>query len=90
MPIYAGPLAYEVPADAPPLFVAVAIDDRELMTTTATGLLNKWKKAGRSAELHVFPDGGHGFGMNKRGFSCDVWTDLMEAWMKRQGLIGGS
>ncbi len=91
IPIYAvAPEGYRVPADAPPLFIAVAHDDRERMTGTATGLLNNWKKANLPAELHVFADGGHGFGMNKKGKSCDAWTDLLAAWMKRMGLLEGN
>jgi acetyl esterase/lipase len=88
VPIYAVAPAYKVPADAPPVFAAVAYDDREMMTSAATGLMDGWKKAGRPAEVHIFGDGGHGFGMNKKGKSCDVWTDLLEAWMKRLGLLG--
>lgn len=88
IPIYAVAPEYSVPADAPPLFIAVAYDDRDRMTSTATGLMDNWKKAGIPAELHVFADGGHGFGMNKKGKSCDIWTDLLAAWMKRLGLVG--
>lgn len=88
IPIYAvAPEGYRVPPDAPPLFIAVAYDDRERMTGTATGLMDNWKKANLPAELHVFLDGGHGFGMNKKGKSCDIWTDLLAAWMKRLGLL---
>ncbi len=88
MPIYAvAPQGYRVPDDAPPLFLAVAFDDREMMTTSATGLLDAWKKANIPAELHVFIDGGHGFGMNKKGKACDAWTGLMEDWMRRLGLL---
>lgn len=88
MPIYAvAPEGYRVPADAPPLFIAVADDDNERMTTTATGLLDNWKKAKRPAELHVFADGGHGFGMNKKGKACDAWTDLLAQWMARTGVL---
>jgi len=88
IPIYAvAPEGYRVPEDAPPLFLAVAMDDNERMTATATALLNAWKKAKRPAELHVFSDGGHGFGMNKKGKSCDIWTELLEKWMARQGLL---
>ena len=87
IPIYAvAPEGYHVPADAPPLFVAVAYDDNERMTSTATGLMNAWKKAKVPVEMHIFPDGGHGFGMNKKGKSCDVWTDLLGSWMSRLGL----
>jgi acetyl esterase/lipase len=90
VPIYAVAPEYEVPPDAPPLFVAVAFDDNERMTSTATALADRWKKANVPVELHVFPDGGHGFGMNRKGRSSDAWTDLLAAWMRRQGLIGSS
>ncbi len=86
MPIYAvAPEGYLPPPDAPPLFVAVAFDDMDRMVTTATGLVDKWKKAKVPVELHVFPDGGHGFGMNKKGKSCDAWTDLLARWLKGVG-----
>jgi acetyl esterase/lipase len=89
VPIYAVAPEYQVPADAPPLFVAVAFDDSERMTSTATALADRWKKANVPVELHVFPDGGHGFGMNRKGKSCDAWTDLLAEWMKRRGLLTG-
>ncbi len=88
IPIYAvAPETYQVPADAPPLFIAVAYDDNPRMTSTATGLLDNWKKAKRPAELHVFADGGHGFGMNKKGKACDIWTDLLAQWATRMNLL---
>jgi acetyl esterase/lipase len=90
IPIYAVAPEYQVPPDAPPLFVAVAFDDNERMTATATTLMERWKKVKVPVELHVFPDGGHGFGMNKKGKSCDVWTDLLDQWMQRLGLLGKS
>jgi len=91
IPIYAvAPEGYQPPADAPPMFVAVAFDDNERMTTTATGLVDKWKKAKVPAELHIFPDGGHGFGMNRKGKSSDAWIDLLAQWMQRMGLLGKS
>jgi acetyl esterase/lipase len=88
IPIYAvAPEGYAAPADGPPLFVAVAIDDNERMTRTATGLIDAWKKVKRPAELHVFVDGGHGFGMNKKGKACDAWTGLLAQWMTRLSLM---
>ncbi len=88
MPIYAvAPEGYQPPVDAPPLFVAVAFDDMDRMVTTATGLVDKWKKVKVPVELHIFPDGGHGFGMNKKGKSCDAWTDLLARWMHQLNLL---
>ena len=87
VPIYAvAPEGYQVPADAPPVFTAVAYDDNVRMTSTATGLMTNWKNAKVPIEVHVFPDGGHGFGMNKKGKSCDVWIDLLGTWLTRRGL----
>jgi len=87
IPIYpVAPEGYEPQADAPPLFVAVAFDDNVRMTSTATGLVDRWKKVSVPVELHVFADGGHGFGMNKKGKSCDVWTDLLARWLHRMQL----
>lgn len=89
IPIYAvAPDGYQVPTDAPPLFTAVAYDDNVRMTSTATGLVDNWKKAKRPAELHVFVDGGHGFGMNKKGKASDIWIDLLGQWMTRMSLLG--
>lgn len=88
IPIYAAaPEGYQVPADAPPLFTAVAWDDSERMTKAATALVDNWKTAKRPAELHVFADGGHGFGMNRKGKASDMWIDLLEQWMVRGNLL---
>src|SRR5207302_5877708 len=60
----------EVPADAPPLFVLVANDD-ELAAANCLDLFSAWRTAGHPAELHVFAQGGHGFGMNQQGLPSD-------------------
>jgi acetyl esterase/lipase len=88
VPIYAAPPpGYTVPADAPPLFTAVACDDRDMMVNGAAQLLIDWKKAKIPAEAHIFLDGGHGFGMNRKGKSSDEWTARLADWMKRQRLL---
>jgi hypothetical protein len=40
--------------------------------------------------LHVFSDGGHGFGMNRKSKSSDIWTDLLDRWLTRLGLSSKS
>ena len=62
-----------VPADAPPLFTVVAQDYAD------------WSNADRSAHLHVFARGAHGFSMVRQGLPCDRWIDLFEAWLADQG-----
>jgi dienelactone hydrolase len=73
-----------VPADAPPLFAAVAQDDR-MMFRVVEGLHADWSSADRPAELHTFTRGGHGFGVSKRGLPVDRWSDLLGDWLADQG-----
>ena len=79
-PIYGGEtLGAPVPADAPPLFAAVAQDD--ILVRIIEGLYIDWSSADRPTELHVFARGAHGFGMIEQGLPSDRWTDLFLAWL---------
>ena len=54
-PIYGAPwVDVQVPANAPPIFIAVANDDY-IASWTSVHLFSEWKAAGKSAELHIFP-----------------------------------
>jgi acetyl esterase/lipase len=78
-----------VPADAPPLFLIISDDDRSVSALSATRVYDMWHKAGVPAELHVFGNGGHGWGMLRdTGFLSDPWPTLLQNWMKHRGLIG--
>jgi dienelactone hydrolase len=80
-PIYGGETkGRAVPADAPPLFTAVAQDDR-MFFRVVEGLYADWSSADRPAELHIFTRGGHGFGVGKRGLPVDRWIDLLGDWL---------
>jgi dienelactone hydrolase len=84
-PIYGGEtLGRPVPADAPPMFTAIAQDDR-LLFRVVEGLYADWSSGDRPAELHIFTRGGHGFGMVKRGLPVDRWIDLLGDWLADQG-----
>ncbi len=84
-PIYGGETrGRPVPADAPPLFTVIAHDDR-LLFRMVEGLYRDWSAADRSAELHIFARGAHGFGMVKQGMPVDRWIDLLGDWLKDKG-----
>jgi dienelactone hydrolase len=84
-PIYGGETGGRpVPADAPPLFTVIAHDDRYLFHMVE-GLYSDWSMADRSAELHIFARGAHGFGMVKQGLPSDRWIDLLGAWLADKG-----
>lgn len=73
------------PADAPPLFAAVAADDQLHMDRAVSLLVQSWRSAHRPAELHVYERGGHGFGLVGRGTTSDHWIDAFAWWMQANG-----
>ncbi|WP_448658757.1 alpha/beta hydrolase [Sphingomonas sp. CJ99] len=82
-----GPLsAVNVPADAPPLFVALAADDG-LFTNAGFGVIESWTKAKRPVEFHFYEQGGHGFGMYQKTTTSTGWFDAFAAWLKMHGYM---
>jgi acetyl esterase/lipase len=75
-----------VPADAPPLFSVVAADDT-LCLSGCMEAFQAWQAAGRPAELHIYAEGGHGFGMARRGLPIDSWIDRLADWMGSRDLL---
>jgi acetyl esterase/lipase len=89
-PIYAAASAMKdapVPADAPPMFLAAATDDQFHLAADSVQLYTQWTAALKSAELHMYAKGGHGFGMRKQGFPSDHWIDRFGEWLDSQGLL---
>lgn len=83
--IYGGMNAVEVPADAPPLFVAIAADDP--LFPLGFGLIESWRKANRPVELHFYEQGGHGFGMYKKETTSTGWFDAYVLWLGMHGYL---
>lgn len=44
-------------------------------------------KAGVPAEAHIFVDGPHGTGLGKADAALDQWPNLLEIWLRAQGLL---
>lgn len=84
-PIYGGETrGHPVPVDAPPLFTVMAQDD-VLLYRLAEGLYSDWTDAERSAEIHIYRRGEHGFGMVKQGAPSDRWINLFHDWLSDLG-----
>lgn len=83
--IYGGLNAVEVPADAPPLFVAIAADDP--LFPVGFGLIESWRRANRPVELHYFERGGHGFGMYQKSTTSTGWFDAYVRWLGMHGYL---
>ena len=48
------------------------------------------KKAKVPSELHVFPCGGHGYGLRPSKNAVSSWPKLCEVWIQKNGLFNGS
>ena len=82
-----GPLTkVEVPADAPPLFIALAADD-PFFANAGFGLIDSWRAAKRPVEFHLFEQGGHGFGMYPKTTTSTGWFDSFVRWLDMHGYL---
>jgi acetyl esterase/lipase len=82
-----GPLApVTVPADAPPLFIALAADD-PFFANGGYGLIDSWKAAKRPVEFHLYERGGHGFGMYPKETTSTGWFDAFVRWLGMHGML---
>ncbi len=75
------------PADAPPIFVVCASDDPLNLAPASVKLYTTWLEAGKSAELHMYAKGGHGFGMRKQNLPADQWIERFGDWLDNEGFL---
>ncbi len=80
-----GPLeAVTVPAEAPPLFAALAADD-PLFAGRGMGLIDSWVAAKKPVEFHLYGQGGHGFGMYPKETTSTGWFEAFHKWIIMNG-----
>ena len=70
----------KIPEDAPPYFFLHAYNDP--VSTSSPSLYLAFKAANKSAELHTFAAGGHGFGMPNHGQPTDGWIERFGDWLR--------
>ncbi|MDP3676816.1 MAG: alpha/beta hydrolase [Novosphingobium sp.] len=85
--IYGPQADVPVPADAPPMFAAIALDD-PLFPSMGFPIVEAWHKAKRPVELHAYGRGGHGFGLGIAGTTTALMLDQFVAWMAMQEFGG--
>lgn len=77
----------QVPADAPPHFLLHAEDDDAVPVENTLRLHAALKARSIPVEMHLFANGGHGFGLRKAiGKPVEAWPDLWRAWARTVGL----
>jgi acetyl esterase/lipase len=88
-PIYSGGVSKDaqVPADAPPMFIAAATDDSLGLAPNSVTLYQKMLDAHKTVELHMYAKGGHGFGMHPQNIPTDHWIDRFADWLELEGFL---
>lgn len=72
----------QVTKETPPTFLVHATDDKTVPVENSLSFYEALKKNNVSAEMHIFPHGGHGFGLALRKGSLAMWPDLLVSWMR--------
>ncbi len=86
--IYGAMKAQPVPAGAPPMFVALALDDG-LYGRQGFGIVEAWQQAKVPVELHAYERGDHGFGMGRPGTTTTLVMEEFRLWLASRGLLSG-
>jgi acetyl esterase/lipase len=67
-------------ADAPPTIIFASADDKTTPPGHGILLFEKLNAAGASPELHLFRDGGHGWGLGNPDQILNQWPEMFRRW----------
>ena len=64
----------------PPAFLIHCSDDKDVSVENSLAYHKACMENGVSAEIHIYPKGGHGFGMNNT-LVTENWMDQLQKWL---------
>lgn len=74
--------------NSPKTFITAANDDPAVPPMNSVLYYEGLQQAGVEAELHIFKEGNHGFGIDRiQGLPGAAWPELCHLWMKRIGML---
>jgi acetyl esterase/lipase len=77
----------QVTPETPPAFFAHSLDDTCVPPDNSIAFAQALHRAGVKAEVHLFPTGGHGYGMGGAGSLESRWPAMCIEWLRRSGLV---
>ena len=79
----------QVTADTPPAFLIQGNPDNAVPAENSLYFVLALRKAKVPVEMHLYEQGGHGFGLKTPGSppAGGTWPDLCVAWMRTRGLL---
>jgi acetyl esterase/lipase len=76
-----------VTKDTPPTFIYHTFTDQTVPVEQPLRFYDALVKAGVQSEMHIFANGPHGTGLGKGDPALDQWPNLLENWLRAQGLL---
>ena len=76
-----------VTSNTPPTFLAQAEDDHVDGVGQSLVYYIALKKAGVPVEMHLYAQGGHGFGLRRTKLPITEWPQLVETWLATIGVV---
>jgi acetyl esterase/lipase len=76
-----------ITAQTPPTFLLQAEDDHVDSVYDSLSYYIALKKANVPAEMHLYAQGGHAFGLRRTKFPITGWPQLVETWLQTIGMI---
>jgi acetyl esterase/lipase len=76
-----------VTKEMPPTFWFHTFNDQTVPVEQGLRFYEALVKAGVPAEAHIFSNGPHGTGLGKGDAALDQWPNLLEIWLRAQGLL---
>ena len=72
----------QVNKDTPPCFLVHSTDDEAVPVENSIAYMLACKQYKVPVELHIYPKGGHGYGMNNKT-TDDEWMERLKNWLAR-------
>lgn len=83
-----GSNRFEVVTNAPPVFLVGGYGDRNDIAIGIAEVYIKYKKANVPAELHIYSNAGHGFGIRPRNTGAVTgWIARFQDWLGDRGFL---
>jgi acetyl esterase/lipase len=76
-----------VTKETPPTFWYHTFNDETVPVEQGLRFYEALVKAGVPAEAHIFANGSHGTGLGAGDAALDQWPNLLENWLRAQGLL---
>jgi acetyl esterase/lipase len=76
-------------ADTPPTFIVQAEND-PVHVENATNYFLQLKQVKVPAELHVYAEGGHGYGLRPTELPVTAWPRMVETWLRTIHVLAGN